>query len=421
MNLRKVFFPAVVLSFAFLFLSARTARAADGGFPDISGIDCSIYTTNATLWDAAVNQQRFAQDMVTSIVTGPLMTSTVGVNLEQICKCAKDTQANNYDPESADECDKVKTFITTGGVFMTAKYAFDITEGARDLINIKYYARDLLKNSPFSKTAYAAIKDDPSPLPAIIEVWKRTRNVSYTLFAAVFIVIGFMIMFRKRLDPQTVVTIQNALPRVVVSLILITFSYPLVSVIFSLSAPLNGLAKDLVDHMGAGVVNLVLRIAASIGIGFLASIPGGGVLGLAVGLLFGILFVALIIGFIIYCITFVTRLGKVALLTALAPFILLIGAVPGNEKTILNWFKSILSVTLQIPALTFVLWLGIKVASVMAPYGTPPGIFIVALVLNPMIGTYILFQAGKVPKMVDSALGVEPILFGDSGPKKGKR
>jgi len=393
-------------------------------FPDLSEVDCSVYATNSSLWDAAVNQQRFAQDMVTSLITGPLMTATAGANFEQLCQCAKDTQlakaaTGDYAPEDVSGCTEVKTFLATGGVFTSAKYAFDVTAASGDFVSVKYYANDLFKKSPFAKTGYAAT-GDPSPLPAILDIWKNTRNVSYVLFTVIFIVIGFMIMFRKRIDPQTVVTVQNALPRVVLSLILITFSYPIVSIIFSLSSPLSGTAHNLVDPLsGWSIANLILRIILSVVLGILGgSAVGSPLLGLAIGLLLGILFVALIIGFVIYCLTFVTRLGKVAMLTALAPFILLMGTLPGNEKTILNWFKNILSVTLQIPALVFVLWFGVKVASVMAPVGTPLGIVLVSLVLNPLIGTYILFQAGKVPKMLDAAIGVEPMLFGDSGGKK---
>jgi hypothetical protein len=45
------------------------------------------------------------------------------------------------------------------------------------------------------------------------------------------IVIGFFIMFRKKIDPKTVITVQNALPNIVVTLLLITFSYAIVGVL----------------------------------------------------------------------------------------------------------------------------------------------------------------------------------------------
>lgn len=62
-------------------------------------------------------------------------------------------------------------------------------------------------------------------LQPLIRIWVAFRNVSYLAFVIIFIAIGFMIMFRARLDPQTVVNIQNSLPKLVVTLILITFSF----------------------------------------------------------------------------------------------------------------------------------------------------------------------------------------------------
>ncbi len=62
-------------------------------------------------------------------------------------------------------------------------------------------------------------------LSMLLPVWKIFRNIAYLLVALAMIVVGFMVMMRKKIDPKTVVTVQNALPRIVITLILITFSY----------------------------------------------------------------------------------------------------------------------------------------------------------------------------------------------------
>ncbi len=62
-------------------------------------------------------------------------------------------------------------------------------------------------------------------LSPILPIWKAFRNISYALLAVVMVIIGFMVMFRQKIDPKTVVTVQNALPKIVLALILITFSY----------------------------------------------------------------------------------------------------------------------------------------------------------------------------------------------------
>lgn len=65
-------------------------------------------------------------------------------------------------------------------------------------------------------------------LEPMIKIWATFRNLAYLIFVIILLVIGFMIMFRRKLDPQTVVGIQQALPRIVVALLLITFSYAIV-------------------------------------------------------------------------------------------------------------------------------------------------------------------------------------------------
>lgn len=73
-----------------------------------------------------------------------------------------------------------------------------------------------------------------SSLSPVLELWKAFRNIAYFLFIIVFVVIGFMIMFRSQINPQTVVTVQAALPKLIVTLILITFSYAIAGFVVDL-------------------------------------------------------------------------------------------------------------------------------------------------------------------------------------------
>lgn len=56
-------------------------------------------------------------------------------------------------------------------------------------------------------------------------LWSETRNIAYLFFVVAMIIIGFMIMFRKNLPGQVVVSVGNSIPRVVLSLVLVTFSF----------------------------------------------------------------------------------------------------------------------------------------------------------------------------------------------------
>jgi len=68
-------------------------------------------------------------------------------------------------------------------------------------------------------------------LSPILTLWQVSRNISYVIMIIIFVVIGLMIMFRNKLNPQTVITAQTALPGLVIGLILITFSYFLAGLI----------------------------------------------------------------------------------------------------------------------------------------------------------------------------------------------
>jgi hypothetical protein len=73
-----------------------------------------------------------------------------------------------------------------------------------------------------------------SGLSVMLPLWKAFRNIAYALLAVIMIIVGFMVMFRKKIDPKTVVTVQNAIPRIVVALLLVTFSYAIVGLLIDL-------------------------------------------------------------------------------------------------------------------------------------------------------------------------------------------
>ncbi len=62
-------------------------------------------------------------------------------------------------------------------------------------------------------------------LSPILKLWQVSRNISYVIMIIIFVVIGIMIMFRHKINPQTVITAQAALPGLVIGLIMITFSF----------------------------------------------------------------------------------------------------------------------------------------------------------------------------------------------------
>lgn len=87
------------------------------------------------------------------------------------------------------------------------------------------WAYEGLQNAGFVPKTMAAEGIGFAAIKPFSNLWKIFRDLSYMLLVIVLIAIGFMIMFRAKINPQTVISVENALPKIVISLILITFSF----------------------------------------------------------------------------------------------------------------------------------------------------------------------------------------------------
>ena len=86
------------------------------------------------------------------------------------------------------------------------------------------YFNHLAQNFGIAKPTYAE-ETGFNGLKPILGVWTAFRNIVYLIFTIVFVVIGLLIMFRVKIDPRTVMTIQNQIPKIIVGIVLVTFSY----------------------------------------------------------------------------------------------------------------------------------------------------------------------------------------------------
>ena len=73
-----------------------------------------------------------------------------------------------------------------------------------------------------------------SALSPILETWKVFRNLAYLFFILLFLTIGFAIMFRRKLGGQTAITAQQAIPRIIMALVFVTFSYAIAGFLIDL-------------------------------------------------------------------------------------------------------------------------------------------------------------------------------------------
>ncbi|MCL4354897.1 hypothetical protein M1349_05550 [Patescibacteria group bacterium] len=86
------------------------------------------------------------------------------------------------------------------------------------------YVRYLAGNFGLTKPAYAQGLGMNSLSP-LRTMWIAFRDLAYLTFILVFIIIGMAIMLRLKIDPRTVMGIQNSIPRVIIGIILVTFSF----------------------------------------------------------------------------------------------------------------------------------------------------------------------------------------------------
>ena len=87
-------------------------------------------------------------------------------------------------------------------------------------------------------------------LNPIQKYWTGIRNVAYSLMVLVIIVFAFMIMFRVKLSPQTVISVQSTLPKIIIALILATFSYAIAGFLIDLMYVFGGFLALMLQLAG---------------------------------------------------------------------------------------------------------------------------------------------------------------------------
>lgn len=93
-------------------------------------------------------------------------------------------------------------------------------------VRTAYYLASVGQGLGIVKTANAqVVGSGAAVLNPILKLWQTSRNIAYLLMIIIFLVIGLMIIFRNKINPQTVISAQAALPGLIIGLVMITFSY----------------------------------------------------------------------------------------------------------------------------------------------------------------------------------------------------
>lgn len=132
-----------------------------------------------------------------------------------------------------------------GGAFGTMN-RFIATLQTPPASGIEYIAE--VRDNFLGKPAYAQGVGFQS-LQFLLPLWRGFRNVIYVISTIIFVVIGLMIMLRVKISPQAVITVQSAIPKLITTLILVTFSYAIA-----------GLVIDLCNFIQALVIALFFSI-----------------------------------------------------------------------------------------------------------------------------------------------------------------
>jgi hypothetical protein len=285
------------------------------------------------------------------------------------------------------------------------------------------------------QTAQASGVDELANSGGILKLWTRVRDASYAFMVVIMIIIGFMIMFRTRLDPRTTVSITNSLPRVVVVLLLITFSFALAGLMIDLAR----LATQLIYLIIPGstqnfITQLILVLVLSWVVHFFG--PVGSFISIALIILVVILAlgILLVLGIVLW--KMIMRYTMFIILTIFAPAFLLPAALPGREGMALEWVKRQLANIIALPAMLLMIRLAFyigtgTVASVLPdiagltgggeavtfpipfldPAGSSGNVGPLGLwaLIGPLIAFGILFTATKMPEIVDQALGIKEV------------
>lgn len=301
------------------------------------------------------------------------------------------------------------------------------------------YLAYLGRNLKIIKPAYAQGKGWQF-LEPILPFWRVVRDVTYLFFVVAFVALGFMIMFRQKLDPQTAISIQNAIPRIIVALILVTFSYALCGFLVDLvyfgntlmeqifRIPLKSVggkdyfwtatfhpANFAAEFTGIKSITDAVAAAAKNIVGLLGALKGD------FASIFNLIITFSLFGSIIKIFfALLSRYVMLIIYTIFSPIFFLWGTLPGQEEHISRFIKSFLSAVLSFPAILLLL----NFASAIVAWGRGPspadftelspfstsfvkGKFD-AEVLTSFIGLGIIMAAAKITEAIDDALAVKP-------------
>lgn len=104
----------------------------------------------------------------------------------------------------------------------------------------------------------------------IQSLWRASRNFAFGLVVIIALYYSFMIMFRQKISPQAVISIETAIPKLVISTLLVTFSFAIAGFMVDLMYVAGGIVAFIItgNFLGSGIVfwNFFLGTTGGFGI-----------------------------------------------------------------------------------------------------------------------------------------------------------
>ena len=300
----------------------------------------------------------------------------------------------------------------------------------------EHLAQEWIPNYETSNTGVYAAGYERLTESGISEIWSGVRNVAYIFFVIVFIVGGFMIMFRHKLGGQTMVTLYNTLPNIIVGLVLVTFSFAIVGFMIDIGAMLIRVMENFLsvsETVNAGepfgvattysskiMDTIIMSIVDNIKNTLMAA--AAFIFSKWIGAFIEFILIIVLL-FVSIKILFALIKAYVAILfdTIAAPILLAIATIPGKQGVMKDWFNRIMKnvmvfvfifVLLHLPLYFYDQGLELNIWGTDLGSGVVDSPFIASVVLAA-VTLYMLFLAPNVSKMLDE-------YFPQSGGKGGQ-
>lgn len=294
---------------------------------------------------------------------------------------------------------------------------------------------------PITQT-FAQTPPQPRPIsqqeiygPIVFNFWTASRNLAYGMFVVILIVIGLMLMFRARLNPRTTVTVTAAIPGIILSLILITFSLTFAALMVNFGQLVQEVFKNMLStgaltgtpllpdpatqKTGLTFTDIFIQFVNPFAATNAVSLGGNFNGGLAAVFLDLVIIVFAFIISIQLFITLLIRYLYILIKPIAAPIIFLFGAIPGRGGATVSWFKGYLADVLTFPLVLLLVNLGVAIrhSGTTGGSGDPFGLIEAGANVSPLLAIGILYIATKVPAFLEEIMDVKASPYvGKAGP-----